>query len=88
MAYLAPGILRTVSPSLVVVNGYKRESQRSAPVGGLLQRGPGLTMVEATAVLPEGRISPEDVGICNDQQMHEWAEIVTFAHSQNQKIAI
>lgn len=59
-----------------------------AHLGGILTRGPGLTMVEATAVLPEGRITPEDVGIWNDEQMEKWAEIVTFAHSQNQKIAI
>ncbi|EKM58101.1 uncharacterized protein PHACADRAFT_139745 [Phanerochaete carnosa HHB-10118-sp] len=59
-----------------------------AHLGGILQRGPGLSMVEASAVLPEGRITPEDAGIWNDEQMQKWVEIVTFAHSQNQKIGM
>ena len=29
--------------------------------------GAGLVMTEATAVLPEGRISPEDLGICPER---------------------
>lgn len=33
-------------------------------LGGIIQRGPGLTTVEATAVTPEGRITPEDSGLC------------------------
>lgn len=37
---------------------------------------------------PEGRISPEDVGLWNDEQARALSEIVTFAHSQNQKIGI
>ena len=45
-------------------------------------------MTEATAVAPEGRITPECLGIWNDAQMHEFENIVTFAHSQNQKIGI
>jgi len=44
--------------------------------------------VEATAVLPEGRISPEDVGLWSDEQAQALATIVEFAHSQNQKIGI
>ena len=57
-------------------------------VGGIASRGPGLTFVEATAVLPEGRISPQDVGIWSDAHIKPLAEIVEFVHSQNQKIAI
>lgn len=63
-------------------------SDRRIPVGGIIKRGPGLTFIEATAVVPEGRITPEDSGIWNDEQAEELAKIVTFAHSQNQKIAI
>lgn len=44
--------------------------------------------MEATAVTPEGRITPEDLGLWNDEQAAKLAEIVTFAHSQNQKIGI
>lgn len=57
-------------------------------VGGIIARGPGLTLTEATSVTPEGRISPEDLGIWNDEQAAALAQIVTFAHSQGQKIGI
>ena len=57
-------------------------------VGGIASRGPGLTFVEATAVLPEGRISPQDAGIWSDAHIKPLADVVEFVHSQNQKIAI
>lgn len=57
-------------------------------LGGIIQRGPGLTIVEATAVLPEGRITPEDSGLWKDSQVEPLKRSVTFAHSQGQKIAI
>ncbi|KAJ3509705.1 hypothetical protein NLJ89_g5070 [Agrocybe chaxingu] len=60
----------------------------TAHLGGILSRGPGLTIVEATAVVPEGRITPEDAGIWSDAHIKPFAQIVEFAHSQNQKIAI
>ena len=57
-------------------------------VGGIASRGPGLTFVEATAVLPEGRITPQDTGIWSDAHVEPLADIVEFVHSQNQKIGI
>ena len=45
-------------------------------------------MVEATAVTPEGRITPEDSGLYLDSHMEPLKKIVEFAHSQGQKIAI
>ncbi|EPS36315.1 hypothetical protein H072_10184 [Dactylellina haptotyla CBS 200.50] len=59
-----------------------------AHLGGIISRGPGLTMIEATAVVPEGRISPEDSGIWADSHVAPLKRIVEFAHSQNQKIGI
>ncbi|KAL0568858.1 NADH-dependent flavin oxidoreductase [Marasmius crinis-equi] len=59
-----------------------------AHLGGIIKRGPGLSYTEATAVEPRGRISPEDTGIWSDEHVAAWKEIVTFAHSQNQKIGI
>ncbi|KAF8814992.1 FMN-linked oxidoreductase [Phlegmacium glaucopus] len=59
-----------------------------AHLGGIASRGPGLTFVEATAVLPEGRISPQDSGIWSDAHIKPLADVVEFVHSQNQKIAI
>jgi len=58
------------------------------PVGGIISRGPGLSMVESTSITPEGRITPEDTGLWSDDQIDSFAQIVTFAHSQNQKIGI
>ncbi|KAI0671006.1 FMN-linked oxidoreductase [Trametes maxima] len=59
-----------------------------AHLGGIFTRGPGLTFVEATAVTPEGRITPEDSGLWSDEQIEPLQRIVQFAHSQSQKIAI
>ncbi|KAF8954753.1 NADPH dehydrogenase [Flammula alnicola] len=59
-----------------------------AHLGGILTRGPGHTMVEATAVLANGRITPEDSGIWSDEHIGPLSQIVTFAHSQSQKIGI
>ncbi|KAI0325670.1 FMN-linked oxidoreductase [Cubamyces sp. BRFM 1775] len=68
-------------------NGVVQEWQH-AHLGGIFTRGPGLTIVEATAILPEGRITPECAGIWNEEQTAAWAKIVEFAHSQGQKIGI
>jgi 2,4-dienoyl-CoA reductase-like NADH-dependent reductase (Old Yellow Enzyme family) len=59
-----------------------------AHIGGIVSRGPGLTFIEATGVVPEGRITPEDTGIWSDSHVAPLKSIVTFAHSQNQKIGI
>ncbi|KAJ7136111.1 hypothetical protein C8R44DRAFT_769709 [Mycena epipterygia] len=59
-----------------------------AHLGGIICRGPGLTMVEATAVLPEGRITPHDVGLWSDCHIEGLAAMVAFAHGQGQKIGI
>jgi 2,4-dienoyl-CoA reductase-like NADH-dependent reductase (Old Yellow Enzyme family) len=40
--------------------------------------GAGLVFTEATAVSPEGRISPEDTGIWNDTQLAAWQRITRF----------
>ncbi|SHJ43949.1 2,4-dienoyl-CoA reductase [Malonomonas rubra DSM 5091] len=40
--------------------------------------GSGMVMVEATAVLPEGRISPSDCGLWNDQQAEAFKPITQF----------
>ncbi|KAI6011495.1 hypothetical protein BKA83DRAFT_4573526 [Pisolithus microcarpus] len=63
-------------------------SWHMAHLGGIISRGPGLAMIEATAVVPEGRITPEDAGLWNDSQAESLRPIIEFAHSQNQKIGI
>ena len=44
--------------------------------------GAGLVFTEATAVLPEGRISPQDLGIWMDDHIEPLARIVRFVHGQ------
>jgi 2,4-dienoyl-CoA reductase-like NADH-dependent reductase (Old Yellow Enzyme family) len=50
--------------------------------------GAGLVVTEATAVLPEGRISPEDLGIWQDAHIPKLAEIVTFVREQGAELCI
>ena len=44
--------------------------------------GAGLVLTEATAVLPEGRISPQDLGIWKDEHVDLLKHIVSFIHEQ------
>ncbi len=50
--------------------------------GGLAQGGAGLVLTEATAVVPEGRISPDDLGLWNDAQAEALGRVVRFITSQ------
>src|SRR5438477_9812036 len=50
--------------------------------------GAGLVFVEATAVSPEGRISPGDMGIWKDEHMEKLSQIVRFVHSQVANLGI
>src|SRR5271167_3253589 len=44
--------------------------------------GAGLVLTEATAILPEARISPQDLGIWSDNHIEPLARIVRFIHEQ------
>jgi 2,4-dienoyl-CoA reductase-like NADH-dependent reductase (Old Yellow Enzyme family) len=44
--------------------------------------GTGLIITEATAVSPEGRITPGDIGLWNDEHIHGLSRIVNFIHLQ------
>jgi 2,4-dienoyl-CoA reductase-like NADH-dependent reductase (Old Yellow Enzyme family) len=50
--------------------------------------GAGLIIVEASAVSPEGRITPWCTGIWNDEQTKAWKKIVDLAHSHGAKMAM
>lgn len=50
--------------------------------------GLGLEIVEAAAVSPEGRISPQDLGIWDDSQIGGLARIASFAKTQKCATAI
>jgi 2,4-dienoyl-CoA reductase-like NADH-dependent reductase (Old Yellow Enzyme family) len=60
----------------------------TAHLGGIIQRGPGLTFIEMTAVQANGRISPEDSGIYLDAHIAHLKQHADFAHSQGQKLGI
>lgn len=48
----------------------------------------GLIIVEATAVTPQGRISPQDLGIWDDSHIAGLKELVDLVHEQGAKIGI
>jgi 2,4-dienoyl-CoA reductase-like NADH-dependent reductase (Old Yellow Enzyme family) len=53
-----------------------------AHLGSRAVGGAALVLTEATAVLPEGRISPDDLGIWMDEHIEPLARIVRFIHEQ------
>lgn len=50
--------------------------------------GTGLIIVEMTNVLPNGRISPNCLGLWNDAQRDQFKKIVSMVHANGSKIAI
>ena len=44
--------------------------------------GAGLIIQEATAISPEGRISPQDAGIYKDEHITKWKEVTSFIKEQ------
>lgn len=57
-------------------------------IGALATGTPGLIVVEASAVSPEGRISIACQGLWSDQQAAAFGSIIDFAHSQQVPMAI
>lgn len=57
-------------------------------LGSRATGGFGLVMAEATAVVPEGRISPEDTGIWSDDHIAPWQRITGFIKEQGAVPAI
>ncbi len=51
-------------------------------LGAFAVGGAGLVMTEATAVLPEGRISPQDLGLWKDEHVAPLGEIAGFIRDQ------
>ncbi|KAJ5831718.1 hypothetical protein N7474_000029 [Penicillium riverlandense] len=83
---------------------YSAESNPSSPavgaltdfhiahLGHLASKGVGLVFIEATAVQPNGRISPNDSGLWQEgpdsEQFKGLRRVVDFAHSQGAKVGI
>ncbi|UOR00431.1 NADH:flavin oxidoreductase/NADH oxidase [Leucobacter allii] len=57
-------------------------------LGGLARGGAGLVIMEATAVVPEGRISPRCPGIWDDAQLPGLERVVAAAHAHGARIGI
>jgi len=57
-------------------------------LGAMARGGAGLVMAEATSVVPEGRISPQDTGLWSDEQAQAWAPIVAFIQGQGAMAAV
>jgi len=51
-------------------------------LGARAAGGVGLVMVEATGVSPEGRISPQDMGLWNEEQAQALARVIKFVKAQ------
>ncbi len=51
-------------------------------LGSFARGGAGLVLTEATAVSPEGRISPWDAGLWTDEQAGAYRSITSFVHGQ------
>ncbi|SJN08958.1 NADH-dependent flavin oxidoreductase [Leucobacter sp. 7(1)] len=57
-------------------------------LGALARGGAGLVMVEATAVVPEGRISPRDLGLWEDAQVPSFARLAEIVHAHGARIGV
>ena len=66
-----------------VVNDWHLVHLGARAVGGF-----GLLLTEAAAVVPEGRITPQDAGIWTDEQAVAWGRIVDFVHARGALIGI
>ena len=63
------------------VDGYAND-WHFVHLGSRAVGGAALVMVEATAVLPEARISPQDMGLWSDDHIEPLARIARFVHQQ------
>ncbi|WP_328645263.1 NADH:flavin oxidoreductase/NADH oxidase [Amycolatopsis sp. NBC_00348] len=57
-------------------------------LGQFATGGAGLVLTEATAVTPEGRISPQDTGIWSEAHADAWRRVVGFVHAQGTSIGM
>ncbi len=69
------------------INGFAND-WHLVHLGSRAVGGAGVIMTEAAAVAPEGRISPEDLGIWSDDHVEFLSRITRFIHSQGSVAAI
>lgn len=59
-----------------------------AHLGARAVGGFGLVLTEATAIVPEGRITPQDVGIWDDAQVAAWRRITDLVRSRGAAVGV
>jgi 2,4-dienoyl-CoA reductase-like NADH-dependent reductase (Old Yellow Enzyme family) len=59
-----------------------------AHLGARAVGGFGLVLTEATAIVPEGRITPQDVGIWDDAQVAAWRRITDLVRSRGAVVGV
>ena len=69
------------------INGFAND-WHLVHLGSRAAGGAGLVIMEATAVVPEGRITPGDLGIWNDGFIPSLKRVVDFIHLQGSVAAI
>jgi 2,4-dienoyl-CoA reductase-like NADH-dependent reductase (Old Yellow Enzyme family) len=57
-------------------------------LGARASGGFGLVIAEATAVVPEGRISSRDTGLWNDEQVTAWRRVTDFVHARGTLVGV
>ncbi len=57
-------------------------------LGSRAQGDAGLVVLEAAAVTPEGRISPDDLGVWKDEHIANLGRIAEFVHSQGARVGM
>ncbi|WP_019855894.1 NADH:flavin oxidoreductase/NADH oxidase [Actinopolyspora mortivallis] len=57
-------------------------------LGQFATGGAGLVISEATAVAPEGRISPGDTGLYDDEQVAAWRRITDFVRARGAAVGV
>lgn len=57
-------------------------------LGARAAGGFGLIVAEATAVVPEGRITPQDAGLWNDEQAEAWSWVTDAVHGRGAAIGV
>lgn len=82
-AWLAPMCMYSVDSQDGVVGTFHSAHHSKFAMGGW-----GLILAEATAITPEGRISPWCPGIWNGQQVEAWSRVTQLVHELGGKIGI
>ncbi len=57
-------------------------------LGARAAGGFGLLLAEATAVVPEGRITPQDAGLWHDAHVDSWRRVTDFVHARGARIGV